>query len=304
MVFEYQARLKCLQGAADILFTGENRYLSEPSLFPYEFLVVLRLVQLIRLREPSVPPFIVDLQDLLEQLTGQRSSFIFSDTREDIELAGAEYPWRTGLAQLNTFRVSQVPLRRSDLKRFPRTCPLDIVRGLTTILKEYADLNMWEEEVDDAARQSRTKDTSQLETFAVRRSVLLALVFNHLCYFHPKMVTLEDSANGLSLRLGISVDMLSEAADVLAREPLSSLNSGSDFLGASLPENCSVFQSSPIGTIVVLQVAIGESKLAFAFMKGVWMLWANSVKDNAQVLTECSHVQKYFAFDAAVATSP
>lgn len=303
MVFEYQARLKCLQGAADILFTGENRYLSEPSLFPYEFLVVLRLVQLIRLREPSVPPFIVDLQDLLEQLTGQRSSFIFSDTREDIELAGAEYPWRTGLAQLNTFRVSQVPLRRSDLKRFQRNRPLDIVRGLTTILKEYADLNMWDQEDDDAVRQSRTKDTSQLEALAVRRSVLLALVFNHLCYFHPKMVTLEDSPQGLSLRLGVSPDLLAAVADVLSREPLADATYA-DLFNVKLPENCTVFQSSPAGTIVGLQVAHGESKLAFAYMKGVWTLWANSVKDNAQVLTECSHVQKYFAFDSAVATSP
>merc|ERR1712232_787727 len=154
MVFEYQARLKCLQGTADILFTGENRYLSEPSLYPYEFLVVLRLIQLIRLRENSVAPFIVELQDLLEQLTGQRSSFIFSDTREDVELAGAEYPWRTGLAQLNTFRVSQVPLRRSELRRFPRTCPLDVVKGLETILRNYAELNMWEDENDESARPS------------------------------------------------------------------------------------------------------------------------------------------------------
>merc|ERR1712232_365704 len=149
MVFEYQARLKCLQGTADILFTGENRYLSEPSLYPYEFLVVLRLVQLIRLRETTVPPFVVELQDLLEQLTGQRSSFIFSDTREDIELAGAEYPWRTGLAQLNTFRVSQVPLRRSQLQRFPLTSPLDVVLGLETILKDYGELGMWEEDNDE-----------------------------------------------------------------------------------------------------------------------------------------------------------
>merc|ERR1712066_839030 len=170
MVFEYQARLKCLQGTADILFTGENRYLSEPSLFPYEFLVVLRLVQLIRLRELSVPPFIVELQDLLEQLTGQRSSFIFSDTREDIELAGAEYPWRTGLAQLNTFRVSQVPLRRSHLTRFPRRSPLDVVQGLETILRDFAELNMWEEESEDNARSSRQKDVAQLEALAVRRS--------------------------------------------------------------------------------------------------------------------------------------
>merc|ERR1712232_1200495 len=91
MVFEYQARLKCLQGTADILFTGENRYLSEPSLFPYEFLVVLRLVQLVRLREPSVPPFIVELQDLLGQLTGHRRPSIFTAARDDIELDRKEY---------------------------------------------------------------------------------------------------------------------------------------------------------------------------------------------------------------------
>merc|ERR1719221_1247567 len=62
MVLENQARLKCLQGTADILFTGENRYLSEPSLFPYEFLVVLRLVQLVRMHDPGVPPFVAELQ--------------------------------------------------------------------------------------------------------------------------------------------------------------------------------------------------------------------------------------------------
>merc|ERR1719335_627692 len=139
MVSEYQARFKCLQGAAETLFTGENRYLSEPSLFPYEFLVVLRLVQLIRLRDSYVPPFIVDLQDLLEQLTGQRSSFIFSDTRDDIELAGADYPWRTGLAPLNTFRVSQVPLRRSQLRNFGRASPLEVTRGVARILREYTE---------------------------------------------------------------------------------------------------------------------------------------------------------------------
>merc|ERR1711920_61045 len=235
MVFEYQARLKCLQGTADILFTGENRYLSEPSLFPYEFLAVLRLVQLIRLRETSVPQFVVELQDLLEQLTGQRSSFIFSDTREDIELAGAEYPWRTGLAQLNTFRVSQVPLRRSDLRRFPRRCPLDIVCGLDTILKDYADLNMWEDETDDS-RASRQKDVAQLEALAVRRSVYLALIFNHLCYFHPKMVTLEDSPQGLSLRLGLSLDLLAAIKEQLAQAPLAGLQTGSEFASAALPD--------------------------------------------------------------------
>lgn len=301
MVFEYQTRLKCLQGTADILFTGENRYLSEPSLFPYEFLVVLRLVQLIRLREPSIPPFIAELQDLLEQLTGQRSSFIFSDTREDLELAGAEYPWRTGLAQLNTFRVSQVPLRRSELRRFPRRNPLDIVQGLEVILGEYAELNMWEEETEDHAHAARAKDAQQLETLAVQRSVFLALIFNHLCYFHPKMVTLEDSPQGLSLRLGLSLDLLAAIREQLSQPPLAGLRTVEEFAAASVPEDgcCRLFRGSPAGAVVVLQLAVKESKVAFVCMNGIWALWANCIKDNAQVLTECSNVQKYFAFDAA-----
>eukprot|EP00927_Polykrikos_kofoidii_P060814 TRINITY_DN55721_c0_g1_i1.p1 TRINITY_DN55721_c0_g1~~TRINITY_DN55721_c0_g1_i1.p1 ORF type:complete len:1131 (+),score=193.61 TRINITY_DN55721_c0_g1_i1:235-3393(+) len=303
MIFESQARLKCLQGTADILFTGENRYLSEPSLFPYEFLVVLRIVQLLRLREPSVPPFIVELQDVLEQLTGQRSSFIFSDTREDIELAGAEYPWRTGLAQLNTFRVSQVPLRRSNLQRLPRNTPLEVAQGLGSILREYVALNVWEEETDDSARTSRTKNAQRLEALAVRRSVLLALVFNHLCYFHPKMVTLEDSPQGLALRLGISDDVLADVEGVLSRAELEGHRSGADFVAAQLPDECRVFRCSPDASIVVLQVHVKDTKVAFVCMKGIWSLWANCTKDNAQVLTECSHVQKYFAFGTVAAGS-
>lgn len=304
MVFEYQARLKCLQGTADILFTGENRYLSEPSLFPYEFLVVLRVVQLIRLREPSVPPFIMELQDSLEQLTGQRSSFIFSDTREDIELAGAEYPWRTGLAQLNTFRVSQVPIRRAELRKFPRATPLEVVQGLERILQDYADLNMWEEELEDQSRaSSRMKDVAQLEARAVRRSVLLALVFNHLCFFHPKMVTLEDSPHGLSLRLGVSVDLLASVRELLLSAPLAGLTRPAEFASATVPEDsCKVFfQGTPNGATAALQVAVGDSKLAFVYMLDTWTLWANCTKDNAQVLAECSNVHKYFGFDAAPA---
>eukprot|EP00929_Paragymnodinium_shiwhaense_P035409 TRINITY_DN19114_c0_g1_i1.p1 TRINITY_DN19114_c0_g1~~TRINITY_DN19114_c0_g1_i1.p1 ORF type:complete len:1111 (-),score=244.58 TRINITY_DN19114_c0_g1_i1:152-3484(-) len=306
MVFEYQARLKCLQGTADILFTGENRYLSEPSLFPYEFLVVLRLVQLVRLREPSVPSFIVELQDLLEQLTGQRSSFIFSDTREDIELAGAEYPWRTGLAHLNTFRVSQVPLRRSQLARFPRRCPLDVWDGLDIILKEYAELNMWEEEVEEAARSSRAKDVAQLEVLAVRRSVYLALVFNHLCYFHPKMVTLEDSPQGLALRLGISNDVISEVREQLSRPSLACLRSAGDFARAqasgSVPEGCQILGTVD-GSVIALTVTASDAKVAFICMRGIWTLWSNCTKDNAQVLSECNHIHKYFGLGADTSAS-
>merc|ERR1719181_2042122 len=220
MVFEYQARLKCLQGTADILFTGENRYLSEPSLFPYEFLIVLRMVQLVRLRDSYVPPFVVELGDLLEQLTGQRSSFIFSDAQDDIELAGADYPWRTGLAPLNTFRISQVPLRQSQLKVFPRNSPLQVTAGLKSIIHEYTALPLWEDDSEENPKPS-SHDKATLDAAANRRSVLLALVFNHLCYYHPKSVTIEDSPNGLSLRLGITMEFLDEVEELLSKDEVS-----------------------------------------------------------------------------------
>jgi len=303
---EGQARLKSLQGAADILFTGENRYLSEPSLFPYEFLVVLRLVQLLRAAEPAAPPFLAELQDSLEQLTGHRSSFIFADSHEGTELA--DYPWRTGVAHLNTFRVSQVPLRRSDLGRFPRRSPLDVVRGLETILKEYVDLNMWEEDADDGVRSSpdsgrRGRDAPRPEALAKRRSVLLALVFKHLCYFHPKMVTLEDSPLGLARRLGVSVELLASVEELLLQgEPGGAAEAGEGPAGhdaegrAAEGGSCALLRCDPSGAVEVLQVSVGEAKLAFVCMRGTWTLWANCTKDSAQVLTECAAVHRYFAF--------
>jgi len=297
MVSDYQAQLKCLQGAADILFTGENRYLSEPSLFPYEFLIVLRMVQLIRLRDSYVPPFVVELQDLLEQLTGQRSSFIFSDAQDDIELAGADYPWRTGLAPLNTFRISQVPLRQSQLKVFSRSSPLQVTTGLKSILNEYTALPLWEDDSEENPKPS-SHDKATLDAAANRRSVLLALVFNHLCYYHPKSVTIEDSPNGLSLRLGITMEFLDEVEELLSKDEVSKYSSVSELIEAkdSLPENCKLIQSSPTNCILLQVMKCGEKEIAFIYMQDNWMLWSNCCKDNAQVLTECGNVQKYFDF--------
>jgi len=175
---------------------------------------------------------------------------------------------------------------------------------------------MWEEEPPDDNRSTvRAKDTAQLEALAVRRSILLALVFNHLCYFHPKMVTLEDSPTGLAFRLGVTMEMLSTTEATLADPLVQELLQRQEFDSTSWPENCKILQSaSGTNTIIVLQVGMektegekaekmvtenGESKLAFVCMNGIWTLWANCCKDNAQVLTECSTVQKYFAFDAA-----
>jgi len=240
----------------------------------------------------------------LEQLTGQRSSSVFSDAREDPDLAGAEYPWRTGLGQLNTFRVSQVPVRRSELRRLPRGCPLDIVRGLEAILREYSALNMWEEEKGEhsthVAKHS-TKNAQRLEALAARRSVLLALVLNHLCYFQPKTVTLEDSPQGLILRLGLSLEFLSAAAEVLNQPCFLGLRSGRDFAAALLPPNegthgCQFHWGTRTGAVGILQLTTAESSVAFVCMNDIWVLWANCTKDSAEVLTTCSSVQRYFNF--------
>jgi len=296
--FEGESRGKCLQGAADIHFTGEHRYLSEPSLFPYEFLVVLRMVQLVRLREPSVPAFLVELQENLEQLTGQSVSFASTDSREDLELAGAEYPWRTGLAQLETFRVSQVPLRRSQLRRHPRSSPLAVIQGMESILQEYQGLDLWEEDLEGSSRTSSApKDAKRTEELSQRRNVLIALVFNHLCYYHPKSVTLEDSASGLSLRLGVSLELLVSIKELLAHPSFYGLEKAEDFAEAQLPESCKVSHGTPGQAVTILQLSVADKTLAFVCMMGVWMMWANCAKDNAQVLTECSNSQRYFAFE-------
>ena len=110
------------------------------------------------------------------QITGYRSSFTFTDAENTIsELAGADFPWRTGklksskqkiylccavfcsffpifpcnmlllgLAPLNTFRVSQIALRRSHFKPFKRTTLPDVCDGLISIIQEYQKLPLWE----------------------------------------------------------------------------------------------------------------------------------------------------------------
>merc|ERR1712008_423115 len=225
--------------------------------------------------------------------------------REDPDLAGAEYPWRTGLGQLNTFRVSQVPVRRSELRRLPRGCPLDILRGLEAILREYSALNMWEEEQGEHSAhvtKRSAKDAQRLEALAARRSVLLALVLNHLCYFQPKTVTLEDSPQGLLLRLGLSLEILSAATELLNRPHLLGLRSGRYFAAALLPPNehashgLQFHWGTRTGAVGILQVITAGSSIAFVCMNDIWVLWANCTKDSAEVLTTCSSVQRYFNF--------
>jgi hypothetical protein len=238
-----------------------------------------------------MPAFAVELQDLLEQLTGFRSSFTFSDAEDDIELAGADYPWRTGLAPLNTFRVSQVPIRASQMKQFQRQDPLAVAQSLHKILKEYEALDLWEEDTGNDGQAPAA--STNIEEVAQRRNVLLALVFNFLAYYHPKAVTLEDSPQGLSMRLGLSVAHMEAVCDSLATA------SPQDLAAATEPTPGVRYVASPASdslSLLFVTVEGRSSEVAFVQLKDRWYLWANSCKDNASVLADSSSVEKYFDF--------
>mmetsp|Transcript_18122 Transcript_18122/g.43535 ORF Transcript_18122/g.43535 Transcript_18122/m.43535 type:complete len:1082 (-) Transcript_18122:114-3359(-) len=298
IVSEHQAQMQSLTGAAEILFTGENRYLSDPSLFPHEFLIVLRVIQLVRIHEPKVPNFIVELQELLEQLTGYQSSFSFSDAENEIELAGADYPWRTGLAPLSTFRVAQVPLRRSHLKNFSRSSPLAVARGMLHLLQEYSALSLWDEEqTDDPGTRLMTKaEKSKSDQASSRRNVLLALCFNHMCFFHPKAVTLENSRDGLANRLGVTVEVLQQVVQVLSAPELQAPAKALASPDVTLPPEVKIQVDATSSAVSVLMVNTADKELAFVHMMGVWTLWANCCKDKTHVLTRTEPVGKYFSF--------
>eukprot|EP00392_Amoebophrya_sp_AT5.2_P014535 g14694.t1 len=95
--------------------SGENRYLSEPALYPTEFLIVLRLLQMLKLfqdqnaastESEKLPghrmcDFQRDLLEALEQLTGFKPSHVFfAQQQEDLHVLEDDelvtLPWRTG----------------------------------------------------------------------------------------------------------------------------------------------------------------------------------------------------------------
>ncbi|CAD7937278.1 unnamed protein product [Amoebophrya sp. A120] len=273
IVTEYGRKLKCLQGSGNII-TGENRYLSEPALYPTEFLIVLRILQLLRLHVEAAAAsggtsqpggaaavnggpggggplgadgalggsclqildrnfrqnsFVKDLVESLEQLTGLKPSHVFfAQQQEDLQVLEDDelvaLPWRTGIVPLNTFRLSQVPLRRSNLRGYPRHSLLHLVGSLIALLKQYEALPLW----DQGSYQNRnasagfvvpSAETKQsLELALNRRSVLLGVLFSHLCYYHPKAVTFEDTNTGLANRLGVSLPQLESFRDFLLLE--------------------------------------------------------------------------------------
>jgi len=110
-------------------------------------------------------------------------------------------------------------------------------------------------------------------------------VFNFLFFYHPKAVTLEDSPQGLAMRVGLSTTYLADVCDILKDLPLGDKE--------DLPEG---FRMLSRASIRILFVTMDDCEIAFVQLKEVWMLWANSSKDNATVLTDTTHVDKYFNF--------
>jgi len=192
-------------------------------------------------------------------------------------------------------------LARSQLQSFTRKSPLEVTKGLQRIITEYTNLPLWEDEQDEMQNSKPSQDKATLDAAAKRRSVLLALVLNHLAYYHPKSVTIEDSSQGLSLRLGITREFLEEVARKLEEAGLDAPKKAAEVMAmqGSLPEGCRLVTGSPSNSVVILFVQAGPEKkeVGFIFMQDFWMLWANSCKDNAQVLAgECGFAAKYFEF--------
>ncbi|CAE7209994.1 Cacna1e [Symbiodinium natans] len=78
-----------------------------------ECLYLLRLVQLLRLREPRLPEFVVDLEAALESLTSQPE------------------------VHAGVIRFYAVPLRRSILQQYPRSSAAELVQSLAKLLRDW-----------------------------------------------------------------------------------------------------------------------------------------------------------------------
>lgn len=119
----------------------------------------------------------------------------------------SSFRWRTGLSPLNAFRITQVPLRRSNLEKFPRDKLLHTVLGVTEILRQYEALPLWApgdhsstKVAGDSRRDEQTQPRSSvslnlenpnvkqaIELALNRRSVLLALLLSHLSFTQRKI---------------------------------------------------------------------------------------------------------------------
>eukprot|EP00931_Biecheleriopsis_adriatica_P054977 TRINITY_DN32414_c0_g1_i1.p1 TRINITY_DN32414_c0_g1~~TRINITY_DN32414_c0_g1_i1.p1 ORF type:complete len:986 (+),score=223.21 TRINITY_DN32414_c0_g1_i1:52-2958(+) len=254
-----EASLACLRSAAET-FSSASRHSPSASTTSNEFLVMLRVVQLMQCTHQQ-PGFVSVLQAHLEKLMG------WPGQMPEAPPAG---PVRVGFWE--------VPLRRSHLRRFSLHSPMAVIDGLSILLKDFAEASE-----DDGSRQS-----------------LVALALNHLCYFAPEEVTLEASSEGLSKRLGVDASLLASLKLLLEETPLNAVKLDvadlTDFAADSemLPNCCSIFQHS-YANLGMLFVSVTDSQaVAFVCMAGVWKLWASNL--TASTLADCTGAQAHFGF--------
>eukprot|EP00930_Biecheleria_cincta_P033831 TRINITY_DN23423_c0_g1_i1.p1 TRINITY_DN23423_c0_g1~~TRINITY_DN23423_c0_g1_i1.p1 ORF type:complete len:949 (+),score=154.27 TRINITY_DN23423_c0_g1_i1:124-2970(+) len=206
-----------------------------------ELTSALRLLQLMQLKEPQLPDFSAEMQALLVQI-----------------LHGVQEPAPAqDFASPLHVELHQIPLRRSQLCRYPRDSPLDVVVGLESALSDFTSLSP--------------------ETDTASRKFLTAIVLGHLCYFNADEIFLENSEDGLTSRLGLFAATLTELKELLSDGPLSQLRRSSfaDVV-QHLPDGC-LRQRSPEAAIALLQLTLDEGQtVAFVCIAGTWTLWANN----------------------------
>merc|ERR1712166_219906 len=100
---------------------------------------------------------------------------------------------------------------------------------------------------------------------AHRRNVLLALVFNFLSFYHSKAVTLEDSPQGLALRIGLSIPTLVTVCEILSKCPPNMLDGLEE--GQTLPDEVRVVPSSACKSLTLLLVTVDSRDVAFVQLK-------------------------------------
>jgi len=256
------ANLNCFRGAAQYLMGR-----ADTQQRPLEFLVMLRLIQLLRLRNAALPGFVLELQAFLEQITGESGS----------ALPTATVP--PGLVQPLQISVHEIPLRRSLLSRFPRQSPFDVITSLEAVFRELDDLAM---------------ATNEEQPDLVGRQRLLAVAANHICYFNARDLCLEDSGSstGLAARFGVNSELLREVKDIVSQDPFSAAQGGAQLAAVSdrLPASCQILRSST--ALIVLEVNPGSQAITFVGMAGTWRLWANGL--SAATLTDCSQAAAHF----------
>eukprot|EP00933_Yihiella_yeosuensis_P041096 TRINITY_DN35538_c0_g1_i1.p1 TRINITY_DN35538_c0_g1~~TRINITY_DN35538_c0_g1_i1.p1 ORF type:complete len:1050 (+),score=176.99 TRINITY_DN35538_c0_g1_i1:78-3152(+) len=263
---------------AQALQSSVNGSARTEGIIPGEFLVTLRLVQLLRLRYPSLPQFFVDLEGLLEEIVGSRKSVPPPPPPTD---AGSD-----------SIRVNlpEVVVRRSLLSDFGRSSPHAIAVGLNNVLRYYQELPIWTADPSDTSPEE-----AQIQSEAAQRGkALVAIAFGYLSFYMPQTVTVKAGASGLATALNLSTSIVLEVKETLShfQAAFSNYQDTKDFhqLQNALTNNCLVYRPGN-SSMIVLEVLVSGIKVLFVCLSGTWLHWpCGSLPDDSVE----GHVRAYF----------